>query len=327
MQSASNIITFNEFEEARKHALPSAFSRKHSNQREVNVQTTKERKKVLAEVHEHFSKAGREGPVVTMVAPIVPIALMLGKADTAFKLVGGSSIVYNAIRSRIFGKVLRAVEYPDGELHSVKIYRSNLYRLKTLIAESQPPPFPTAFIEPEDVKQIAVFTSPHFTEPVINDWDVSALPENAWLFWSKDCVEEDAIPTRGVKLDGTHLQVKKSSKPKEDPSVLEQSLQDDAIRIARKILKSQQFSRWHYDRVIDMAIDRDAGLLAVARNFGMKEDEFRIHCMRLLKRRDPRSILLADGQQEMDKGDAQDGEGDESEKRNLEPQVELTSRE
>lgn len=262
-----------------------------------------------------------------MVAPIVPIGIMLGKADTAFKLVGGSSIVYNAIRSRIFGKLLRAVEYPDGELHTVKIYRSNLYNLKTLIADTQPPPFPTAFLEPEDVKQLCVFTSPHFTEPILNDSDVSALSENAWLFWSKDSADEAPIPTRGVKLDGSHL-IKKA-KPREDPTTAEVRLQDDAIAVAGRIFKAQQFSRWHYDRVVDMAVDRDAGLLAVARNFGGKQEEFRIHCMRLLKRRDPRSILLADGGEGAEGADGSDGDGggDENEKRNLEPQVELSSRE
>ena len=55
-------------------------------------------------------------------APILPIGVLLGKADASFKLVGGSSIVFNLIRSRIFGKVLRAVEYPDGNLHHDGIY-------------------------------------------------------------------------------------------------------------------------------------------------------------------------------------------------------------
>lgn len=260
-----------------------------------------------------------------MVVPIVPIGIMLGKADTAFKLVGGSSIVYNAIRSRIFGKMLRTIEYPDGELHSVKIFRSSLYTLKMLIADTQPPPFPTAFLEPDDVKQINIFTSPHFTEPVRIDGDVSALPENAWLLWSKDSADEVPIPTRGVKLDASHL-IKKP-KPRDDPGVVDQRLQDQAITLARGVLKTRQFSRWHYDRVIDMAVDRDAALLAIVRNFASKEDEFRIHCMRLLKRRDPRSILLADGAQSSDV-EAQDGDvPDEDDKRNLEPQVELTSRE
>lgn len=260
-----------------------------------------------------------------MVGPIVPIGLMLGKADSAFKLVGGSSIVFNAIRSRIFGKVLRTIEYPDGELHSVKIYRMNLYRLKSLIADTQPPPFPTAFLEPSDIKQIAVFTSPHFTEPVQNDSDVSALPDNAWLFWSKESFEDDPLPTRGVKLDGSHIQKKKSSASEQ--SATDRMLQDQAISLARKIRNSQQYSRWQYDRLIDLAIDRDTGLLAIARNFGSHEDEFRTHSTRLLKRRDPRSILMADGEG-LEAVEVQEAEGsDDGPRRNLEPQVELTSRE
>ncbi|CAN8065979.1 unnamed protein product [Agarophyton chilense] len=262
-----------------------------------------------------------------MVAPIVPIGVMLGKADSAFKMVGGSSIVFNAIRSRIFGKVLRAIEYPDGELHSIKIYRMNLYRLKANIADSQPPPFPTAFVEPYDVKQISVFTSPHFTEPIRTDADVSALPENAWLFWSKDTFEEAPIPTRGVKLDGSHI--KKITKAKKEPLVSELKLQDDAISLAKKIRKSQQFSRWQFDRIVDLAIDRDAGLLAIARNFSSSHDEFRVHCTRLLRRRDPRSILVGDGagDQDLDSQVSDEEIGEYGPKRTLEPQVELTSRE
>lgn len=262
-----------------------------------------------------------------MVAPIVPIGVMLGKADSAFKLVGGSSIVFNAIRSRIFGKVLRTIEYPDGELKSVKIYRMNLFRLKTLIADTQPPPFPTAFLEPEDIKQISVFTSPHFTEPIVNDSDVSALPDNAWLFWSKDSPEEDRIPTRSVKLDGSHIKKKPTSVP--ELLSTDRVLQDQAIAIARRIRKSQQFSRWQYDRIVDLAIDRDSGLMAVSRNFGSSDEEFRIHCGRLLDRRDPRSILMAagtEGQEEQGDAATSDGSDDEP-KRTLEPQVELTSRE
>lgn len=259
--------------------------------------------------------------------PIVPIGLLLGKADTAFKLVGGSSIVFNLIRSRIFGKVLRAVEYPDGDLHHVKIYRGSIYKLKSLIAETQPPPFPTAFLEPQDIKQVSVFTSPHFTEPVANDSDVSALPDNAWLFWSKDSLDEESIPTRGIKLDGSHVISKTKVQKKEDPTIVEQRLQDDAIKLALRIKKTQQFSRWQYDRVIDMAVDRDAGLLSIARNFNSSDSEFRTHCIRLLNRRNPRSILLAHGGEGTEGGEeGQDGDSEEDAKRTLEPQVELTSR-
>lgn len=262
--------------------------------------------------------------------PIVPIGVLLGKADTAFKLVGGSSIVFNLIRSRIFGKVLRAVEYPDGELHHVKIYGPNLYTLKSLIADTQPPPFPTAFLEPEDVKQISVFTSPHFTEAVQNDSDVSSLPDNAWLLWSKDAVDERPIPTRGVKLDGSHVKGS-DTKAREEPGASEARLQDEAIQLARRIHGTKLFSRWQFDRLVDLAVDRDAGLLTIAKHFRGSEAEFRTHCVRLLRRRDPRSILVGGGEGAAgggEGGEGSEGEGaDQDGRRSAEAQVELSSRE
>lgn len=88
----------------------------------------------------------------------------------------------------------------------------NRYQLQTLIANVQPPPFPTAFVTPEDVQQICVFTSPHFTEQILTDSDVSAIPDNAWLLWSKEAYQDEPIPSKGVKLDGSHIR-KKDSKP------------------------------------------------------------------------------------------------------------------
>lgn len=263
-----------------------------------------------------------------MVVPIVPIGVMLGKADIAFKMFGGSSIVFNVIRSRIFGKVLRAVEYPDGHLNTIRIYRMRLYNLKSVIAETQPPPFPTAFLEPYDIKQISVFTSPHFSEAIASDADVSALAENSWLFWSKDTYQQDPIPMRNVKLDGSHI-LKKSKQP-ENILPNDLILQDVAISLSTKVRKTQQFSRWQYDRIIDLAIDRDAGLLAIARNFSSDQDEFRNHCVRLLKRRDPRSILIAaeaDDSQSAHSDTSPDDDSEDAPKRSLEPQVELVSRE
>lgn len=194
--------------------------------------------------------------------------------------VGGSSIVFNAIRGTIFGKILRAVEYPDGDLRTIKIRRMNLHRLQTLIADVQPPPFPTAFVAPEDVRQIAIFTSPHFTEPVTTDADVSAIPDNAWLFWSKESYDDDPLPTKGVKLDGSHVR-KKDSKP--PPSLSDVVLQDRAIGIARRIVHSSRLSRsgkrssgkdallpaaarlsqLEHDRLVDLAVDRDSSLVCM----------------------------------------------------------------
>lgn len=214
-------------------------------------------------------------------APVLPIAALLGKADTAFKMVGGSSIVFNAIRGTIFGKVLRTVEYPDGELRSVKIRRMRMATLAAAVADAQPPPFPTAFVEPRDVRQIAIFTSPHFTEPVTTDAAVSAIPDNAWLLWSKEPYDSEPIPLTGVKLDGSHL-TKKPAKP--PPSLSDVVLQDRAIAIARRVLRASRLSsksppsslttatsthshlsQLEHDRLVDLAVDRDSSLVSPIR--------------------------------------------------------------
>eukprot|EP00171_Calliarthron_tuberculosum_P015731 IDg15731t1 len=253
-----------------------------------------------------------------MVVPILPIGVLLGKADTAFKLVGGSSIVFNALRSRIFGKVLRAIEYPDGELQTVKIYRMNVFRLTQRIAEAQPPIFPTCFLEPKDVKQISLYTSPHFTEPVTVNSHVSALPDNAWLFWSKESYEDDPIPTRGVKLDGSHIKKRELK-----PEIKDEELQDAAIKLARRIRRKQLINSWQHDRIVDFAIDGERGLLTIARNF-KDESDFKYHALRLLERKDP--LFSASDIEDTDESNS-DAEDARQPNRTIEPQVELSSRE
>jgi hypothetical protein len=194
--------------------------------------------------------------------------------------VGGSSFVFNYLRANLFGKVLRAVEYPDGDLRTIKIHRMKRHRLQTLIADAQPPPFPTAFVTPEDVQQIAVWTAPHFTEHVLTDADVNAIPDNAWLFWSKESSEEAPIPRKDVKLDGSHV-TKSAAKPA--PTLSDVFLQDRAIGIAQRIVHTSRLSRdgkpsatmagtlptgarlsqSQHDRLVDLAVDRDSSLVRV----------------------------------------------------------------
>jgi hypothetical protein len=235
--------------------------------------------------------------------------------------------------------VLRTVEYPDGELRTIKIHRMSRPRLQALIAELQPPPFPTAYVRPADVKQISVFTAPHFTEPVMTDGDVSGIPDNAWLMWSKESYEEEPIPTKNVKLDGSHVKQAGAS-PKAVATLSDIVLQDRAISAARRIVASSRraggedgamtrarLSQSQHDRVVDLAVDRDAGLLTVARNFGDDDEEFGRHVKRLLLRRDPQAILLADGGPADDgRGNDQGEEGYTSDRKVAQPQVELAGR-
>jgi hypothetical protein len=70
----------------------------------------------------------------------------------------GSSIMFNLLKTYIFGKILRTLEYPDGDLYTVKIHYPHMERLKTKIAEVQPPPYPTCVLTGE-VRVVFVATS------------------------------------------------------------------------------------------------------------------------------------------------------------------------
>jgi len=247
------------------------------------------------------------------------------------------------------------------------------------------------------VKQISVWTSPHFTEAIKTDADVRAIADGGWLFWSKDGADEEPIPRRGVKLDGSHIPSKSKDEPTLSPSDLisDRTLQDTAIRLSRSLLippsvaaspssssvssaststpsasasaadapptaagggdgarvspLSRSFAvlpargvrrrspppsltQWQYDRLVDLAVDGDAGLLTLARNFGDDRRAFRRAALRLLSRRDPSAILLSATPGEVAAavrgGDSADGDGagTASPTAGVEPQVELASR-
>lgn len=55
--------------------------------------------------------------------------------------------VYLCCRLRL--AVVPCLQYPDGDLQSFQIYRMNIERLREVIADAQPPPFPTAFLKPK----------------------------------------------------------------------------------------------------------------------------------------------------------------------------------
>jgi len=92
-------------------------------------------------------------------------------------------------------------------------------------------------------------------------------------------------------------------------------------------------TQWQYDRLVDLAVDGDAGLLTLARNFGDDRRAFRRAALRLLGRRDPSAILLSATPGEVAAaaargGDAADGDGagTASPTAGVEAQVELANR-
>ncbi|KAK4526911.1 hypothetical protein GAYE_SCF29G4830 [Galdieria yellowstonensis] len=211
------------------------------------------------------------------------IGAMLGKADFAYKYMGGSSIMFNLLKTYIFGKILRTLEYPDGDLYTVKIHYPHLERLKTKIAEVQPPPYPTCVLTGEDIRQLALWHPPAFTEPLRTDRDIRAVPDGAWIFWSKYSEKEFPIPRRGVKLDAPAANIATSSA----------ALADNCISLVKNLYRSKQISTSEYDRLIDLIIEKNEGIYTLARNFSNEPEEFVRHARRQLLKLPEKTIVMS----------------------------------
>ncbi|GJQ15806.1 hypothetical protein GpartN1_g7597.t1 [Galdieria partita] len=212
------------------------------------------------------------------------IGAMLGKADFAYKYMGGSSIMFNLLKTYIFGKILRTLEYPDGELYTVKIHYPQIERLKAKIADAQPPPYPTCFLTSEDIRQLALWHPPAFTEPLRTDRDIRAIPEGAWVFWSKYSEKEFPIPRRGVKLDAPVTALGATSN---------QALLDNSISLVKNLYRSKQLSTGEYDRLIDLIIEKNEGICTLARNFSSEPEEFVRHARRQIAKLPEKTIILS----------------------------------
>jgi len=207
----------------------------------------------------------------------VTIAVLLGSVGPAYRALGGSALVANVLRTYIFGKYIRTLEVPDGELISMRVYRSSSENLRKRIASAQPPPFPTAYVTPQEVRQMSVWTPPSFTEPIRTDTDVGNLESGAWVLWSKLDPSDKPIPRRLVKLD---VLTGDSAQPNSELDI--------AIELIQRRIKD----RTCRDTLMDLAIDAHPGLLALVRKLGSKEEtleEWDRHALRLVDRTDTRA--------------------------------------
>uniref|UniRef100_A0A7S0ZDD5 Uncharacterized protein n=1 Tax=Timspurckia oligopyrenoides TaxID=708627 RepID=A0A7S0ZDD5_9RHOD len=224
------------------------------------------------------------------------IGLLLGKADATFRAVGGSSIVAGFLRSVLTGKTYRVIEYPDGNLKTFKLRINSLSRLKSLIADAQPPPYPTLYLTAKDIQQVVLFTPPFFTEPILSDSDLRKVPDGSWLIWSPLSPETDPIPQRGYKLD--YVAAPKGTGSEKDEKLTSRNSME--LSIANAILrlkKAQQdtsdaLNREQFDQLVDLLVDGDLGLVSLSQSFENDPDQFIYHSRRLLKRRQNKNTIV-----------------------------------
>ncbi|GAM17932.1 hypothetical protein SAMD00019534_011070, partial [Acytostelium subglobosum LB1] len=202
------------------------------------------------------------------LAAIAPVVTFI---EGGWRYMGGASIVFHGIKTYVFGKLVRTVEYPDGEMVSIVIRTNNLNRLKNEIIKHQPALFPGVELDQADVKYMARWTPPHFTEVCTKNKDLKMVPDGGVVFWSRF----EPIPKRNVTLD-----IKDKDVIKLDQAISFVSRmggkQGGVVEEAAKLSEPQE------NALIDMLLEKDDGVLALHRNFNQFPVLFKYHALRYL---------------------------------------------
>lgn len=168
--------------------------------------------------------------------------------EFSYKYLAATLFFFNFTKTYAFGRVIRAVQFPDGNLLTIKTRAPTMGALKRTLLAAQPPIFPGVVTLPSEI-HLAKFTAPHFTEPLTK---VSQLQDGDFVLWAREGVE---IPERGVSLTG-------KVRSQEDDV-------DDAIRFVYGHTSLPMDKR---NLFLGLLIDRDPGMLAIYRNFGNDDD-------------------------------------------------------
>ncbi|EGG21818.1 hypothetical protein DFA_01704 [Cavenderia fasciculata] len=111
-------------------------------------------------------------------------------------LLGGASIISFALRTLFFGKTVRAIEIPDGNLTTIILRSNTIKSLKKSILQNSDPLFPGVSLTADDIKTSA-FVDPIFTEPILTNNHVRQIQDGAYIVWTKADYE---IPRTSVAL-------------------------------------------------------------------------------------------------------------------------------
>ncbi|EGG14248.1 hypothetical protein DFA_12018 [Cavenderia fasciculata] len=199
------------------------------------------------------------------------VAKTVSVIEGSWRYMGGASIVFHGVKTYIFGKLVRTIEYPDGEMVSIVVRTNNINRLKNEIIKQQPALFPGVELGPSDVKYLARWTPPHFTEQCSKNRDLKWVADGGVVFWSRF----DPIPKRNVTLDVKDKELIKL---------------DQAISFVTKMGReapmdsptNQKLTEPQENALIDLLLEKDDGVLALHRNFNSRPALFKHHALRYL---------------------------------------------
>mmetsp|Transcript_8195 Transcript_8195/g.9092 ORF Transcript_8195/g.9092 Transcript_8195/m.9092 type:complete len:213 (+) Transcript_8195:136-774(+) len=179
-------------------------------------------------------------------------ALALGIWDH----VGGRRYLFETVKTFVLGKVVKTLQYPNGDLRTVTIRFNTINAVKKAVVNAEPPLYPGVHLEPDDVKGLALFVPPHFTEELRNSYDIRMLTANSWVYWTQ---VNEMIPTKGMDLEN-------QDRPNIKEYIVDKGVK--AILFFKATPREElAMSDDTADRLIDLFIEQDARVLEIYNNY------------------------------------------------------------
>ncbi|KAL9649904.1 hypothetical protein ABK040_011377 [Willaertia magna] len=200
-----------------------------------------------------------------------------------FRTFGGSAFSFHSTKTLVYGKYFRVIEYPFGDMRTIRINLNSYSALKNKIAEANG-------IDPKSIQQISRYEENFWTEKVSTNDDVRSLREFHILLWSRSVGH---IPTKNVNLKEIPEEVMEKEE-KESVTTTTSSetgtttstplLSHDkvvsALSYIHHLKKRELFTDEEYQVLTDLILQQDPYILSLHSNFKDDEETFVIYAKR-----------------------------------------------
>lgn len=148
-----------------------------------------------------------------LIAAATSLAPTFGWRD-----LGGSAIFFTFIKNYLFGKTLRTVEYPHGDLKTISVRFSTINAIKKKIAEAN------GVTNYQEIKQIYRHEDNFWTEPIQTPTDIRLLNDNNWVLWTRSYAP---IPSKNVNLKELNSRIEPVKSTDEEEEFVLKNVQAD----------------------------------------------------------------------------------------------------
>ncbi|KAL0491221.1 translocase subunit SecA [Acrasis kona] len=127
--------------------------------------------------------------------------------------IGGSAIVFTAIKNFVFGKTLKTVEYPSGNMKTISVRFASVHSIKKRIAVVND------LGDHGVIKQLYKWEDNYWTEELVTSNDVRNMNDFAWVLWTRST---GRLPPKGVNLKEMNAEAELLLAASRDGNVLEE---------------------------------------------------------------------------------------------------------